>query len=137
MQLQTAAEHNLKDSLFHRMQNYFLDSTPNPVFKLSKQYRMDPEICRFINTHFYENRMVTDNFTVDPNFPLRPYAVFSLESMQSCVPNRPRHMISNSNEADFIVSILKILKPVINGRYSIGIITPYAPQKTELSNKLQ
>lgn len=46
-------------------------------------------------------------------------------------------MISNSNEADFIINLLKILKPVINTHYNIGIITPYAQQKTELSNKLQ
>lgn len=98
---------------------------------------MNPEICQFINTHFYEDRMITDNLIVDKKFPLRPYTVFSLESMQSCVPNRPHHMISNSNEADFIVNLLKILKPVINIHYSIAVITPYAPQKTELASKLQ
>lgn len=133
-----ANEHNLSQSMFSRFHSTFnLQSIQkNPIFCLRRQYRMPEAICSWPNGYFYDNRLITETSSINQsNFPLLPYNVISLDYHQSRYGDDPS--ISNSNEADFVVSLVKIISEKVNRDYSIGIITPYSGQMTELSNKLR
>ncbi|GAB0100239.1 hypothetical protein DMENIID0001_162450 [Sergentomyia squamirostris] len=126
-----AKKHGLSQSLFKR-----LSMCRNiPVQFLNEQYRMHPEICHFPNKKFYENRLLTHPSTTDPNFPWKPYGVFSLEYSQQ---NKSKsHCISNTVEVDFVSTLVKVLLQQTNtSDYTYGIITPYSQQRNNLIEKL-
>lgn len=132
-----AASLGLNRSLFDRIQRAFEQPLQCPVYRLCRQYRMHPDICDWPNRYFYDGRLVTDAVAVDAaaQCPLRPYTVFSLPYTHDERIN-PMHEIRNEREADFIVRMLKALAPIVGATYSIGIITPYAQQQSELDRKL-
>lgn len=133
-----ANELGLSKSLFDRIQSSFVKPEDSPVFRLTRQYRMHPDICTWPNRFFYAGRLQTDDVTtaIADQFPLRPYTIFSLGYRQ-VERTLPQHHMSNSNEADFIVRMLNVLGPQVGRTNTIGIITPYAGQRDELTQRLR
>lgn len=122
-------------SLFTRLYQNIAQNVDNigSVYAMTRQYRMHPNICHFPNQYFYENRLQSDGQTLE-SFPLRPYSVFNLNCLQS---NRDIIHFYNVEEAQFIVSMLKVMIKHANPiEFSYGIITPYAKQRTEIQNLL-
>lgn len=134
--LQIGRSHNLERSLFTRLQENCADMEHKPnMYSLREQYRMHPEICRWPNKYFYQNRLISAPNTIDRNFQLNPYGVFSLKCLQSNIDGVHYH---NSDEAKFIIDLLKIVIRHANPKYhSYGIITPYSKQRTELQGYIK
>lgn len=135
VQSNISRQNGLEKSLFTRLMESFENCQENAnIYSLRKQYRMDPEICSWSNKYFYNNQLITVP-KPDRLFQLNPYCVFSLDCLQS---NADMINYHNMDEAQFIVSLLKLLVKYANPkRYSYGIITPYAKQKTEILSQLK
>lgn len=96
---------------------------------------MHPEICHWSNNYFYQKRLVSAPNIVDTAFQLNPYGVLSLDFFQSC-SNGTNYR--NSDEAKFIIDLLKIIVRYANPKhYSYGIITPYSTQRKELQTHIK
>lgn len=126
-------------SLFDRILNSFDKKIECPVFRLTVQYRMDPEICRWPSKFFYEDRLTSDPLMHDDAFPIKPYTVVSLDFHQTERTNATgTHSLSNIEEAEFVTLVVRTLAKIIpDNKYSIGIISPYAQQKEQLMKQLQ
>lgn len=104
---------------------------------------MHPEICAFSNAYFYGKRLTSAPQTLlaNANFALKPYNVFNLKCFQS---NHDMINYHNIGEAEFIVTMLKVMvKHAVpgppdskDGKFSYGIITPYAKQRAEIHHLL-
>ncbi|XP_016965727.1 uncharacterized protein LOC108034952 [Drosophila biarmipes] len=137
-----AIDFGLSNSMFDRIQRSLQQQLDKPggnqfvhtkIFKLSMQYRMHPEICRWPNKYFYENQLV--NAEINSRFAtaLIPYCVINLRYTQdiSGVQNKS---ISNDEEARFVAKLLTEMdKHLPTKRYSYGIISPYQSQCFALS----
>lgn len=136
MSFQIAQRYGLSKSFFSRVKSSFDNAIDNPIFNLTTQYRMHPEICSFPNEYFYNGTLLADKSTIDNEFPLKPYSVLCLTYQQSSGINN--NQFRNSDEADFIVKLLKCMGKYIDiTKYSVGIVTPYTYQKIELNEKFQ
>lgn len=113
------------------MQNSFLGTQKSPVASLNVQYRMHPEICKFPNSFFYNNKLITATETTDHQFPIQPYTVINLESFQS---TSRTHDVKNKDEAIFIALMIKEIRTLTNDNYTIGVITPYQSQKDAIND---
>ncbi|XP_031633386.1 uncharacterized ATP-dependent helicase C29A10.10c-like isoform X2 [Contarinia nasturtii] len=125
---------SLDRSLFARLYDTFGSSSSRSLitYTMTTQYRMHPEICKFPNT-FYKNRLISAGNTKEP-FDLQPYSVFSLNYLQS---NSDMINYYNSEEATFIIDMLKVMvKHADPKKYTYGIITPYAQQRSEIQRKM-
>lgn len=129
-------DNNLERSLFTRLQEICADVEHKPnSYSLCQQYRMHPEICHWSNNYFYQKRLVSAPNIVDTAFQLNPYGVLSLDFFQSC-SNGTNYR--NSDEAKFIIDLLKIIVRYANPKhYSYGIITPYSTQRKELQTHIK
>ncbi|XP_055708241.1 probable helicase senataxin isoform X2 [Phlebotomus papatasi] len=127
-----AKEHGLSQSLFKRLSK----TNTTPVQYLNEQYRMHPEICKFPNEYFYQNRLVTNSLAIDETFPWKPYGVFSLEYTNQ--NQGDSHSTSgNAVGLDFVCTLLKVMLTKAPTRTcSYGIITPYSQQRNDLADKV-
>ncbi|XP_030372869.1 uncharacterized protein LOC115622894 [Scaptodrosophila lebanonensis] len=130
---QKAANLGLANSMFSRIQRSLLTNLDKPsysakltnIFKLSTQYRMHPEICKWPNQYFYENELINAECTTSFTAPIIPYCVINLSytSDASCSTSRS---IQNDDEAEFVANLLVALNKVMpTNRYKYGVITPY------------
>ncbi|KAH8361625.1 hypothetical protein KR084_010673 [Drosophila pseudotakahashii] len=132
-----AIDYGLSNSMFDRVQQSLKKQLDKPggnqfvhtkIFKLSMQYRMHPDICRWPNKYFYEDQLVNSECTARFASPLIPYCVINLRYTQenSGAQNRS---ISNDEEALFVAKLLTEMdKHMSSKRYSYGIISPYQNQ---------
>ncbi|XP_017016615.1 uncharacterized protein [Drosophila kikkawai] len=103
------------------------------LFKLSLQYRMHPEICRWPNKYFYDDQLVSADLTSKPS-PLIPYCVVNLSYTQDTGSSSANRSISNDEEARFVAKLLAEMdKHMPSQRYSYGLISPYSSQCYALS----
>lgn len=123
-------------SLFTRIQDAYIGSEIKPnVYSLREQFRMHPDICHFSNQYFYKQKLTTNPIAIDYFFRLNPYNVFSLDFLQSIADKYNYH---NTEEADFVIEILKVAKEYADPKaYSYGIITPYSAQKEQIVKRLR
>lgn len=135
--LSSAGRENLLErSLFARLKDVCTDTKQRSgMFSLREQYRMHPEICHWPNSYFYGGELISASSNVDKTFKLNPYAVFSLDYLQTNVGNVHYY---NSDEAKFIVALMKTLvKHADPRKFSYGIITPYSKQRTEIQSYIK
>lgn len=92
---------------------------------------MHPEICKFPNSYFYNNKLITATETIDHQFPIQPYTVINLDSFQNASRS---HDVKNKDEAVFIASMIKEIRMLTNVDYTIGVITPYQSQKDAIND---
>ncbi|XP_034102376.1 uncharacterized protein LOC117566876 [Drosophila albomicans] len=139
---QKAIDLGLGNSMFDRIQrnltHHLSKSGKNhlahtKVFKLSMQYRMHPEICRWPNSYFYHDQLVNADATKQLLSPIIPYCVINLSYTKDTNDSRSRS-ISNIEEAHFVAKLLiELKKHMPTTRYKYGLITPYSNQCSVLS----
>lgn len=139
---QKAIEFGLGNSMFDRIQRNLKQQLDKPggnhfvhtkIFKLSKQYRMHPEICKWPNSYFYDNQLVNAECTYRLICPFIPYCVINLSYTRDTNDASSRS-ISNDEEARFVTKLLiemDKLMPVKHFNY--GIISPYSSHCYTLS----
>ncbi|XP_017053393.1 uncharacterized protein LOC108096355 [Drosophila ficusphila] len=137
-----ATEYGLSNSMFDRIQRSLDKQLDMPggnqfvhtkIFKLSVQYRMHPEICRWPNKYFYEDQLVNGNGTERLASPLIPYCVINLSYTQDS-SGAQNKSICNDEEARFVAKLLTEMdKYMPTNRYSYGLISPYQSQCMALS----
>lgn len=99
---------------------------------------MHPEICKFPNTEYYDNKLVSAHFEYyKPLHKLSPFLMFSLNMSQSNHKNE--EMYRNGNETNFVKKLIDVL---INNipkavEVSIGVITPYQNQRSAILDMLK
>ncbi|XP_017074121.1 probable helicase senataxin [Drosophila eugracilis] len=132
-----ATDFGLSNSMFHRIQRSLQKQLDMPggnqfvhtkIFKLSMQYRMHPEICRWPNKYFYEDHLINAECTGRLSTPFIPYCVINLKYTQDN-NGGPNKSISNDEEARFVARLLTEMdKHMPSKRYSYGLISPYQRQ---------
>lgn len=133
--LQIAKQYNYDQSLFQRLQKSCEVEGKNPIFQLSTQYRMHPEILHWPNEYFYKNRLTSAESTKQHTLKLKPYTVFNLNFEQS-TRHGQKH-ISNVDEANFVRHLLDFLITKADPKeFSYGIISAYSQQKNDLAKNL-
>ncbi|EDW93837.1 uncharacterized protein LOC6533407 isoform X2 [Drosophila yakuba] len=137
-----AIDFGLSNSMFDRIQRSLQTQLDKPgsnqlmhtkLFKLSMQYRMHPEICRWPNQYFYEDQLINAECTARFASPLIPYCVINLKYTQdnSGAQNKS---ISNDEEARFVAKLLTEMdKHMPSQQFSYGLISPYQNQCYALS----
>lgn len=146
--LSTAGQsHNLSQSLYTRLDAIIHRKN---MSLLNRQYRMHEEICKFPNSHFYDNNLITDEsvMTYWSEYPLQPYYLYNLIYTQhTCPPNGGSS--DNKEERIFIKNFcIKILERLVGRQpYNkddeefigmekrIVVITPYKRQMTKFREK--
>ncbi|XP_064547599.1 titin homolog [Drosophila montana] len=132
---QKAIDFGLGNSMFDRIQRNLKQQLEKPrgnhfvhtkVFKLSMQYRMHPEICRWPNSYFYDNQLVNATCTERLISPFIPYCVINLSYTRDTNDTSSRS-ISNDEEARFVAKLLIEMDKLMPAkRFSYGLITPYS-----------
>ncbi|XP_030572366.1 uncharacterized protein LOC115771005 [Drosophila novamexicana] len=132
---QKAIDFGLGNSMFDRIQRNLKQQLEKPrgnhfvhtkVFKLSMQYRMHPEICRWPNSYFYDNQLVNATCTERLISPLIPYCVINLSYTRDTNDASSRS-ISNDEEARFVAKLLIEMDKLMPAKhFSYGLITPYS-----------
>ncbi|KAG8172314.1 hypothetical protein JTE90_012019 [Oedothorax gibbosus] len=132
-----AANYGFDRSLMERFHEYFSkDEKNNPIYMLTEQFRMHSEICRFPSKQFYRNLLVTSAKTdiSYKAFPIEPYMVFNIINSQESDYDSSK---TNEKEANATARICEQLLGLnAEPKPSIGIITPYAAQRTLYKNLL-
>lgn len=125
----------MERSLFTRLYQGFGSSGQiTNAISIVKQYRMHPEICKFPNQYFYENRLQSINTVHETNYRLNPYTLFALDCKQS---NSNVINYHNKYETDFILYLLKVMIKYADPKiFSYGIITPYSAQAKSIKTQL-
>ncbi len=131
-----AQEANLHISLFERLVTAF----PNRFTQLREQYRMNDEILRFPNIHFYQGRLRSAtseiaNQTLPPFqgefIDNTPYQVISID-----YPGRNELLQANKGE---ILATLYCIRDILKGGtkiQDIGIVAPFRAQVAMLRSIL-
>uniref|UniRef100_A0A336KZM3 CSON001955 protein n=1 Tax=Culicoides sonorensis TaxID=179676 RepID=A0A336KZM3_CULSO len=138
VQCRKAKDLGLGTSLFTRIREVAI-STNHQLMSLRSQYRMHPEILKFPNQQFYGNQIKNSNTIIgqssDKSYKLKPYLVFELESEQNFTQNPNCY---NTDEISFVLDLVNTLNELTPpGKYSIGVVTPYAKQKKLIEDKLR
>ncbi|XP_060601702.1 uncharacterized protein LOC132754965 [Ruditapes philippinarum] len=135
---QKATENQFNMSLFERLDGHFKGQSINPVILLNRQYRMDPEIAAFPNNYIYEGKITNDKCVENRSqLPLVPYLLFNVSEGRELFSQGTRSM-SNPLEAIFTAELCKFI--ITNSSVIekvIGIIAPYAKQKSEIVKELE
>ena len=130
-----AKRQNYHVSLFSRVFKHFEHEADSPIQHLTVQYRMHSEISTWPNRRFYGGklRMGDQNRT----FSLANYKVLSLEDSNEEVQGGSTW---NYEEAKVVAGLTRYLRDYLsakNERKSIGIITFYNRQKSEIMKSLR
>ncbi|CAI9114585.1 OLC1v1015339C1 [Oldenlandia corymbosa var. corymbosa] len=135
-----ATKYLFQCSMFERLQR-----AGHPVFMLTHQYRMHPEICRFPSLHFYDGKLRNGDLTSSKaaafheNEDLGPYLFFDVtDGKENLSKNSGSQSLCNECEADAAVEVIRFFKKrypleFVGGR--IGVITPYRSQLSVLRSR--
>ena len=122
-------------SLFARIFKNFEHQPNNPIQNLTCQYRMHSDIMTWPNRRFYGGKLRQGD--QNRNFGLANYKVLNLEDTCEDVQGSS---IWNYQEAKFVADLTEFIKEYLAGKKdqkSIGIITFYNSQKTEIIKALR
>lgn len=111
---------------------------------LTKQYRMDKQICEFVSTQFYEKKIITDNSIeerIDEIRSQQPFSGSSLAFVDTSYFNSVCANTSHGSKFNLFNAVLslKLAHQAISGssNTSIGIITPYRAQAELISSMIR
>lgn len=111
----------LNRSLFTRIidgYKKFKKNCPN-IHRLNEQFLMKNEICRALNTLFYDGRMETAKNVFDPEFKLNPYGFF------------------DNSGVYFLIDLIKVVNEFLDSeQFSYRIIVPTHDDKKHLESIL-
>lgn len=124
LKFQIADEKNYGKSLFSRFQKLYLGKTGSPISRINIQHRMHPEIMKWPNHYFYNNRLHAAASKTPDNFPIVPFKMLSYAPLLV--------------ESDNIMLIIDVLVGHIDAKnHSIGILCTSPKQKLVMQNKLK
>jgi senataxin len=125
---------NFDLSLFTKICEMFKGKEKTPVLQLTEQFRMHPEIFKFPNSKFYGN-MVNHKSVHGrtPKYPFLTYALLNVETSQALTQDTSAY---NLQEVDFVKFLVEVLIKEIPKQMSIGIITPYTRQNSEINRRI-
>ncbi|XP_033242162.1 uncharacterized protein LOC108151749 isoform X2 [Drosophila miranda] len=141
---QKAVDFGLSKSMFDRIQRSLEKqqgvqpnghlSVHTKLFSLTTQYRMHPEICKWPNRYFYEDRLVNgQGLDMFLDSPLIPYSVINL-GFTSDTSDPKTRSIRNEEEARFVAKLLAEMENHLPSKvYLYGLISPYSSQCHTLS----
>ena len=134
----------LEESMFERMFNMFMAGDKPRSVMLTQQYRMHPDICRFVSTAFYDGILETPKELIaDPTFRISPKEINNGKALTlvnlplSCGAEKPGASKSRMCEVvEICKDIRKILDIESNPKVTIGIITFYSAQVKLINDHL-
>ncbi len=148
-QLQKIELHNLGSSLFERLLRICIQNNwTNNFGILTKQARMHKEIQEFSNRFFYNNELSILN---EDSWQNEPFSLFSLSASDDIINSISRHRLVfinskpeilnkvNQSEAQIIAEIVNEYFKDLGNKFeanTIGIISPFRAQCTEIGNRL-
>ena len=136
-------------SLFEKVHN--IDNCPKAcITMLNYQYRMHPDIGKFISDAFYDGKVFMGNNTITQQLPLpSPYGKqilfidtykgFGKTGGYSAYERAAGNSFCNDLECDIICNqILPVISDNVDfKKYSIGVITPYSGQRDLLRHNIR
>lgn len=132
-----AKQHGLSRTLFERLRD-----AGARVLLLDTQYRMHPAIAAFSNAHFYGGRLRSGVRAADRRPPAGftwPLSGVGIAFAKVSGGAEVKHGTSFRNREEIAV-VCDIVTRLLAGREivasEIGVVTPYAAQKTELQRQL-
>lgn len=134
----------LEKSLFERMFNIFLQGDKPKSVPLTLQYRMHPDICRFVSSSFYDDKLDTPKeLKEDPDFRKSPEAINNGRALTLVnIPISHGAEVpgaSKSRECEAIEigkDVRRILDVEVTPDVRIGIITFYSAQVNMIKEHL-
>ena len=134
----------LEKSLFERMFDMFLKGNKAKSIPLKYQYRMHPDICKFVSTAFYDEMLKTaPEFESDPEFRKSPDSINDGRALTLVnIPISQGAEIkgaSKSREIEATIlcqDVKKILEIEKDPTVKIGIITFYSAQEKLINEML-
>lgn len=120
---QTAKKFGLCQSLFSRLYKVWNGLPSSPVYMLTAQHRMHPEIAKFPSKAFYNGQLTTPSFLAIKR-PFKPYAIITHTLTQDSNE-------TNLGEAKLVVEMASklLLEPGMKG-LTVGLIVPYQRQRS-------
>lgn len=131
----------IEKSLFERLFDMFLSSNKPKSVLLTHQYRMHPEICKFVSEVFYDGKLKTAE-GVTPEVRSSPSEINDGKALTFVdIPiskGAEAKGVSKSRMAE-VESVCKDVKSIleIDREASVGIITFYSSQATKIKQKLE
>ena len=131
----------IEKSLFERLFGMFSKGQKPKAIRLTHQFRMHPEICKFVSKYFYDEQLKTSE-KITPE--LRSSPVEINEGKPLTFVNVPfakgaeTHTVSKSREAE-VDAISRDLKSIleIDKEATVGIITFYSAQASKIKQRLE
>ena len=111
-----------------------------PYVRLTVQYRMHPQICRWPSLQYYDNELVTAPMLTQrralsqQGLIRRPYTIYQVEGDTQY--GRDGRSVSNDTEATYVLKIVRHIR-FLGLTQSIGVVTPYVAQRQRIYQKLQ
>lgn len=131
----TALKKGLGITLFEKLIKKFPESSS----LLDTQYRMNEKIMNFSNKEFYESRLKADISVKDKVLFSEDKPVLFIDTA-GCGFNENMNSKSksfyNPDEINILINHLNLYLPQINENVSIGVISPYKEQVTEIEKAL-
>lgn len=133
----------LEKSLFERMFDMFLKGNKAKSVPLTYQYRMHPDICKFVSAVFYEDKLDTaPECKADPEFRKSPKSLNNGRALTlvniAIAQGAEISGASKSRECEataLCTDVKKILETEKNPDVKVGIITFYSAQ-VDLINEM-
>ena len=131
----------IEKSLFERLFGMFSKGQKPKAIRLTHQFRMHPEICKFVSKYFYDEQLKTSE-KITPE--LRSSPVEINEGKPLTFVNVPiakgaeTHTVSKSRVAE-VDAISRDLKSIleIDKEATVGIITFYSAQASKIKQRLE
>lgn len=131
----------IERSLFERLFEMFSKGQNPKAIRLTRQFRMHPEICKFVSESFYDGQLKTSE-KIKPEDRSSPAAINEGKPLTFVnVPitrgaETPGISKSRKAEADAIARDLKTILE-IDKEASVGIITFYAAQASKIKQSIE
>lgn len=131
----------IEKSLFERLFGMFSTGMYPKAVLLTHQFRMHPEICKFVSEIFYDGKLVTSD-TVTPEMRSSPLSINSGKALTFVnIPitkgaETPGASKTRSAEVDAIGKDIKLILDA-DKKAEVGIITFYAAQVSKIRQRLE
>lgn len=131
----------IEKSLFERLFGMFLKGQKPKAILLTHQFRMHPEICKFVSDAFYEGQLKTSE-KITPELRSSPEEINNGRALTFVnIPisrGAETHGVSKSRRIE-VEMISKDVKKIleIDKEASVGVITFYAAQATKIKQSIE
>ena len=133
----------ISKSLFEFYHDLLPENSENIVM-LNYQYRMHPEIGKFVSTVFYDGEVNMGENTISQYLELpepydNPIVFVDSNPNKHTFEKRSNQSFYNENEAQIICKQIlpTIIKSGANEKYTLAIITPYSAQRDYLKRMIE